>query len=436
MMHSVVLAMLLAASGCSQRGTTNATDEKPVRDQPPASSSTSNTRPIELFSWWARVGESDALGALMRVHNRRYPLETMINASAELSGLARKTLIERMHKGEPPDTFQANIGYDLDQWIIVNGLDDRESRLLPLNEELKDSVSDWLSHMPKVLVDLLSHDGRLYAVPSNVHRINSVFYNKHVFERYGLDVPKNVADLERIGERLASANVPLFAVGSREPWTLALFVFESLLVAEQGPQFYQDYLHRAYKADDPRILSLLHRALRLLKFANADHRQLSWLQALDLVERGNAAMTVMGDWAHVSFKARGLKFGVDYDEIAFPGTSETLVFTSDTFSLPRNSNNKEGAKRLLATMGSREAQAAMSVAKFALAARTDVPPPNEAGFVEKHRLLTQGSLVLALSGIVPPRFAEDVAQALAEAVAEDDIEPVVLTLRSRYALLR
>jgi len=235
---------------------------------------------------------------------------------------------------------------------------------------------------------------------------------------------------------LAGSGVSLFALGSREPWTLALFVFECLLVAEQGPQFYQEYLHRAYRADDPRIVSLLTKALSLVKYANADHRQLSWLQALELVVRGHAAMTVMGDWARVSFQARGLKLGVDYDEMAFPGTENTLVFTSDVFSLPRASKNKGGAKRLLATMGSLEGQLAMNTAKQALAARTDVTATNDEQFKQKHRLLSEGALVLALSGIVPPRFAEDLGQALADSVAEDDIEPALLTLRSRLALLK
>ncbi len=435
-MFWLVIAGALHAIGCSPSDSKKASETSSVPVPSHTSTVSPPAPPIELFSWWARVGESDALGALMRIHNKHYPLDTMINASAELSGLARKTLVERMRKGEPPDSFQANIGYDLDQWVIVNGLDDRESRLLPLDEELPKDVADWRAHMPKVLVELLSHDGKMYAVPSNVHRINSIFYNKHLFDKYGLELPKSVADLELLGERLAASHVPLFAFGTREPWTLALFVFECLLVAEQGAQFYQDYLHRAHKADDPRIVGVLNRALRLIKFANADHQTLSWLQALDLVERGNAAMTVMGDWAHVSFKARGLKLGVDYGELPFPGTATTMVFTSDTFSLPRNSKNKEGAKRLLATMGSREAQASMSAAKVSLSARTDVEPPNELGFDSKYTSLIQGNLLLALSGSVPPRFAEDVAQALSEAVSEGDIEPVLHALRSRYALLR
>lgn len=437
MRHWLLVALLGASGGGCGKAESSLVSGSTPAGNATASSAAKTKGPIELFSWWARVGESDALGALMRVHNQRYPSDTMINASAELSGLARKTLHERMLKGEPPDTFQANIGHDLDQWVIVNGLDDRESRLFPLDEQLPAEVAEWRRQMPPVLVNLLSHDGRMYGLPSNIHRVNSLFYNKHVFERYGLSEPKSPADFDGLARRLTGSNIPLIAIGSREPWTLALVVFECLMVALEGPKFYEDYWHGVYDADDPRIVALLDKALLLLKYANRDHPQLSWLQALEMVVRGQAALTVMGDWARVSFNARGLKRGVDYDEMPFPGTASTLVFTSDAFSLPRGAKNKEGARRLLSTMGSLEGQIAMNTAKGALCARKDaIPPGSDASLTEKHRLLTQGNMVLALSGIVPQRIADDVGQALAESAAQDDMEPILLTLRSRHTLLR
>ncbi len=433
----VLGACPLQLLGCNQSAAQDASisNQPSLSQQIPASGQSSESSVIELFSWWARVGESDALGALMHEHQKRFPNDSMINATAELSGLARKTLRERLLRGEPPDSFQANIGYDMMQWVIVNGLDARESRLLPLDGELV-NISEVRKAVPKTLIDLLSYDGHLYGVPSNVHRINSIFYNKRVFRDHGLKVPSRIEDLKVLGERLQRDRIPLFALGSREPWTLALFTFENLLVSREGPQFYEDFFHGKMQADDPRVVATLRNALELLDFANPDHARLSWLQALELVMRGQAAMTVMGDWARVSLNAHGMKLDEDYGELAFPGTEDVFVFTSDAFSLPRNSKNLAGAKRLLSTMASREGQKAMNDAKVALSARLDVVPSQEPILKQKHRLMTRGPLTLAFSGLVPAQFAEDMGQALAEMVAEKDPEPVVLSLRSRYALLR
>ena len=75
--------------------------------------------------------------------------------------------------------------------------------------------------------------------------------------------------------------------------------------------------------------------------------------------------------------------------------------------------------------------------KGALSPRADVEPPaEEPTQVKKHELWLHGNLVLALSGIAPPRFSEDLAAALAEMFDRRDVEPVMHTLKSRYALLK
>ncbi len=427
-----IFALGLPCAACREERASPATTS--ARSSASQSAGVNVKRPIELFSWWARVGESDALGALTRLHGQRFPGDEILNASAEGSGLARRTLAQRMAHGQPPDTFQANIGQDLMRWVVVNGLDSRESRLLPLDDVLPD-VAEWRRVIPATVIEALSYDGKMYAVPSNLHRLNVVYFNKKVFAEHHVPLPTSIADLERAGEVLRAAGVDLFAVGSRDPWTLSLFVFECLLVAREGPDFYQDYFRGRLQPDDPRIVATLRHALRLMQWANRDQRQLSWLQALDLVSRGRAAVAVMGDWARVSLNASGLKIGADYGELAFPGSATTFVYTSDTFPLPVAARNSEGARRLLSTIGSREGQRALSVAKSALPARVDVEL-DDAVLTDKAQLLQTGRLVFALSGAVPAQFAEDLNTALAEMIDQQDVEPVVQTLRTRYALLK
>lgn len=51
---------------------------------------------------------------------------------------------------------------------------------------------------------------------------------------------------------------------------------------------------------------------RMLDYVNADHAALSWDQAAQLVADGDAAMTIMGDWANGYFTSIDLKPNVDY----------------------------------------------------------------------------------------------------------------------------
>jgi glucose/mannose transport system substrate-binding protein len=185
------------------------------------------------------------------------------------------------------------------------------------------------------------------------------------------------------------------------------------------------------------VIHTLEASLELFRFVDARRDELTWLQAAEQVIEGRAAMTVTGDWARPAFTARGLRPGVDYGEVAFPGTEAVFVFTSDVFALPAAAKNQLGARRLLATIASAEGQRAIGEAGGVLPARLDVTPSSaDPALQAKDRLLRTGPLVPALSGLLPPTVAGDLANALVEMMRRRDIEPVVETLRSRYALLK
>ena len=95
-------------------------------------------------------------------------------------------------------------------------------------------------------------------------------------------------------------------------------------MSREGPTFYEDYLHGKLKADDPRVKATLDALLDLAPIFNSDHAQYNWLQAVEMVTRGQAAMTAMGDWATVFFTTQGMQNGKDYGEIRVPRVGEHL----------------------------------------------------------------------------------------------------------------
>jgi glucose/mannose transport system substrate-binding protein len=401
------------------------------RARPPASTQ----RPVEVATWWDRIGDGDQLGALTRAHHRLDPGAVVIHANTDLSALTRRNLRNRLLHDDPPDILQAYAGPDLLQWVRFNGLDARESKLLPLDDLA--GAPTWRSKVPAAIAELVTFDGRAYGVPANVHRTNELFFNRKVLERYHLGEPTSLDDLSRMGERLRGTGVPLLALPGRDPWVLSSIVFECMLVAREGVATYRDYFAGKLAPDDPRVIRTLNASLDLLSFAEGSRDELTWLQATERVVDGRAAMTIMGDWARLAFTTRGLKPGTDFGEVSFPGTAGVFVFSADVFALPAAAKNPVGARRLLATIASAEGQRAISEASGVLPARDDVPLPGPDPDLEaKANLLRGGALVPALSGLVPGVFAGDLSNALAEMLRRRDVEPAVHTLRSRYALLK
>jgi glucose/mannose transport system substrate-binding protein len=393
-----------------------------------AASTALDRAPIEVFSWG---GLQDALVA---EHERIHPQDDIIHANAQLSDTARKVLGKRLLEGDPPDSFQVNAGYGLMQWVLVNQVDARESRLRVLDD--LPGMSEWTAAWPPALRAALSHDGHAYAIPANVHRINEVFFNPGVLREVGAQVPQRIDDLFALGEALARRGIPLLAIGSKEPWTLSVLIIESLLIAQHGADFYEGYFSGLLDVNDPRLQTTLAAALRLLEYANADRASLHWEQAAEMVFEGRAAMTVMGDWARTLFDAPGIDVDARYREMTFPGSEAVFVFACNAFPLPIGARNEAGARRLLGSIASVEGQAAIGRSRTSIPARLDVDVnPNDPVQVNKQRLWRSGRRVLASSGLMPPSFASDLNEALATMDRERRVSPVFHTLRARYMLL-
>ena len=95
------------------------------------------------------------------------------------------------------------------------------------------------------------------------------------------------------------------------------------------------------------------------------------------VLKGEAAMTIMGDWGEGLRQRRsGPEVSYRYaDKIGFmpmPGTAGTFVFTTDTFGLPMGARHPEEAQKLLSVFGSRGRPEDLQRMKGSISARLDV----------------------------------------------------------------
>jgi glucose/mannose transport system substrate-binding protein len=384
--------------------------------------------PIEVFSWGGLQDD------LVTLHERRHPQDDIIHANAQVSDVSRMVLRKRLASGDPPDTFQVNAGLDLMQWVRINQVDARESRLQPLDD--LPGMSAAMAAWPPPLLAALSHDGHPYAVPANVHRINQLFFNPSVLHEAGLMPPEHTEDLFVLGEALARRGIPLLAIGSKAPWTLSVLILESLLIAQHGPDFYHDYFSGRLDPADARIEQTALSALRLLQYSNPDRESLHWEQAAEMVFEGRAAMTVMGDWARTLFDSSGGDVAARYREMSFPDTAGVFVFACNVFPLPIGARNEAGSRRLLELIASAEAQAAIARSTTSIPARLDIDmSSSDPDQRHKQHLWRSGRLVLAQSGLVPPSVSRDLNDALAVMDRERRASPLLHALGARYMLL-
>jgi glucose/mannose transport system substrate-binding protein len=319
---------------------------------------------LEVFSWWTAGGEAEGLEAMRKIFISQNPDIEFINATVAggAGSNAQLVLATRMQGGSPPDTFQVHAGLELiGSWVEAGAME-------PLNFLFEQN--DWMRVYPKGVIEIISKNGKIYSVPVNIHRSNVLWYNKAIFDRSGLKPPETLDDFFTIAEALADEGITPLALGDNGIWA-ATHLFENVLLGALGPNRYKGLWTGKVKWHSTDVKNALEIFVRVLSYVNTDHAALSWDGAAQYVIDGKCAMTVMGDWAHGYFKAKGLKPGIDYGWMPSPGTSGNFNMLSDSFGLPKNAPHREIAIRWLTVCGSQQGQDAFNPIKGSIPARTD-----------------------------------------------------------------
>jgi glucose/mannose transport system substrate-binding protein len=353
----LVAAMMLAA--CTKA---------PAATQAPAATA-AGKRQLEVFSWWTGGGEAAGLAAMIKIWDAKYPDITFVNAAVAggAGSNAKAVLATRLAAGDPPDSFQGHAGQELIGTYV------KAKQLEPLDDLYK--TNGWYDVFPKTLIPLISQDGHPYSVPVNIHRANVLWYNPSVLTKYNVTVPTDITSWIAALKTLKDAGMaaPL-ALG--ESWT-EVQLWETVLIADAGPQMYTDLWNGKADWNDPKVLQSIKDTDTLMSYANTDFATLTWQDASKLVADGDAAFNVMGDWADGYFSGTvaggnlGLKPQTDYGWAPVPGTKGVYDFLSDSFVLPVGAKDRDAAIKWLTLCGSKEGQDAFNPVKGSISVRSD-----------------------------------------------------------------
>jgi glucose/mannose transport system substrate-binding protein len=407
---------------------------------PACSDGPAQTGTVEIIHWWKKGGEAQAIKALLDDFKESYSTIAIKDASVEGgSNEARGVIRNRMSAGPPPDTFQANGGWDLMAWVLYNGQNASQSKMEPLGSW----TDEWVGQVPARVLGSVSYSDAsiggndVYAVPLNIHRLNTLFYNREVFERFQIH-PEQLTSLDELFKAAqviddynqgidpettpdAKAITPIaLGYGQEQTWTLALVFFENILVARLKGEGYRNLFVDPQERDafSPDMTAAIEDFRKLLSYTNSDADRIVWDNAMDRVLRGEAAMTIMGDWAKGYANAAGA-FGDKFGFIPTPGTADSFVFTTDTFGMPKG-NHAADTEKLLKVFASADGQRDFNYSKGSISARGDVKiledDDRRPTFDDFHR---QGTMIVEATSILAQQTYIDAMSTALAAFARD-----------------
>jgi glucose/mannose transport system substrate-binding protein len=325
-------------------------------------SSAQKANVLEIYHWWTSGSEKAAMDALIGVYLDEYP--DVIVLESPVAGGGGITMREVMHTlilgGEAPDSFQSYPFGLVPYW--------EADMLEPIDEvwtsEVKDAVPDVVEDMCKM------PDGHYYAIPCGVQQAGVIFYNVHIFKKYGLSEPTSWDEFWDICDTLKTKGVDAIALGDKNAWPLT-YVFRTI-TASEGIEYYEDFINgKVASANNPKLLDSLEKLNKILNYVNTDHAALTWDEAMGLVVKGEAAMSIMGDCGAGEFIVAEKKYGEDFDAFYAPGAGNIFGVSLDVFCLPKGTKHPTNAMNWFKIIATKEAQSAFAGPKGFIPARAD-----------------------------------------------------------------
>ncbi|WP_022883436.1 ABC transporter substrate-binding protein [Glaciibacter superstes] len=380
---------------------------------------------VEVFTWWASGSEKVGLDALVEVFAEQYPDIEFVNAAVAggAGSNAKAALASRLEADNPPDTFQAHAGAELSDYIAADQLQD----LSAFYDE--NGLTDVF---PESLIERLTVDGKIYSVPSNIHRANVTWVNSSVLDKAGIDPTKApadmdawIADLQKLKD--SGVESPL-ALGTE--WT-QMQLLETVLLSDLGAEGYSGLWDGTTKWDSDGVKTAVDHYSQLLGFVNSDYTGLDWDAATQILIDGNAGYNVMGDWAEAAFVQAGLTYDTDYTTWPVPGTEGVFDFLADSFTLPVGAPHEAAAKDWLTTISSAEGQKAFNLAKGSIPARTDTDASEYPAYQQTAISSFANDTVvssLAHGAAAPIAWSADISSAVGKFGSDKDSDSLIKAL--------
>lgn len=219
-----------------------------------------------------------------------------------------------------------------------------------------DAVKGLSNIDPSLLDAAKGSDGKVYGVPLSTNS-TQIYYNKKLFEKAGVSVPKTWDELIQASKTLKEKKIIPFALGSKDGWIL------SLTHATIGPEVYggKEFVAKLLKGEtnfkDPKFIASIKRFDDLKSFFPDNFTGLSATDAQALFFTEQAAMYIGGSWDLQVIRDKNKN--LDFDFFPVPpqssgGKATLTTWVDGSYGVNKNSKHKSEAMKFMEFMTTKE----------------------------------------------------------------------------------
>ena len=310
---------------------------------------TSDSKPanLQFFSWYAT--ETDTY-------------EDTFLAMVENSGKNINVEIEPVVWDQMHSLLQARIAVNtMPDLLDFKGQDIKtygsEGQLMDLTGQA------WLESVPASARENLKVDGKELSLPYSA-LFQGVFYNREIFAKYNISIPKTYAELMQAAAKLKAAGVTPFAAHFMDTWNVGNITMQFAMaeVFNTNPTWGDDlFAGKTTFQDTPGYRRVFEHVKDIMDYSWSDVFSVDFSTATARFGMGEAAMFVSGTWSNRNFR----EFPeLDYGIFPFPGekAGARLIFEPNhTWAVAANTAEPEAALAVMKMVAENKELAAILV---------------------------------------------------------------------------
>ncbi len=210
-----------------------------------------------------------------------------------------------------------------------------------------DGIVDF-SHFTETTLSFIQSGGKTWGVPF-ANQIVGIFYNKDIFDKYGLKEPRSWDELLDICKTLKSNGVTPFMIPGKSAWALAM-QHAMTGVSVLGEKWIGELIEGKRKFTDPEFVDLNRRLNDLKVYYQKDFMANDTTDMSAGFAMGQAAMVFYGIWGGTRWKELNPDFHYGYFPVPPKTTNDkayVYVYMDGSYGLNKASKNKDAAIKIL-----------------------------------------------------------------------------------------
>jgi raffinose/stachyose/melibiose transport system substrate-binding protein len=215
----------------------------------------------------------------------------------------------------------------------------------------------FMKNLTPTVLKATAYKGKQYDVPTGVSYYTGVYYNKAIFQKYGLSVPTTWSDFVTLCETLKDNGVAPLGIGGKDGWPAGLTMIAAVQGLYPSTADKEALLKGLYDGDvkltDRKPAQVLERVQQIYSFAQPNFAGASYQSIPAGFASGAFAMTPDGTWNEPTLaSAVGSNFDIGYFPLpTSDDAADNAVLGGKielTLAVPSNAKNRAAALAYLA----------------------------------------------------------------------------------------